>query len=318
MAEFSLIIPVYNAEKTIARCVDSVLDGCGVDLEVILVEDCAKDGSWAECQRLAEKYACVTALHNEQNRGVSHTRNRGLEAASGRYVLFCDSDDWVAPGYAAAFAAAAKAFDPDFVVCGYTNHDEKQNRRTDVYGWTDFEGVRRVPLQPELEKLHAANLLQQLWNKMLRLDIIRQHGIRFDESISIGEDTRFIYAYLAAAGTESVVEINRPLYHYMRDQDGSLMFRIGYESVEEPLKNKTMLYRLMGLPEEEIRQRIAGERTDQIRLYAYLIMHNMGMPMKERRRLIYGLDRGSGKRLFRENLILLWKEKIASWVRRSR
>ena len=315
MMRFSVIVPVYNAQNTLRRCVESILASGGNHVQVILVEDCSKDQSWALCQELAAQYDNVTVLRNETNRGVSYTRNRGLEAAKEDWLLFVDSDDWVAPEYVGAFRDAQEV-GAEFAICGFVNHDEVVAGRTDVYGWTDFEGAHQVPLRPQLEELHKANLLQQLWNKVFSRRIIAEHGIRFDETISIGEDTRFVLEYIRCGNVQKATLINRPLYHYMRDQAGSLMYRVGYESVEEPLKNLRAMYMLMDLPESEINGIIDRERIRLIENYAYLIMHNLGMPLRERRRLILALDDKTGKRLFRQNLILCWKEKISAFLKR--
>lgn len=314
MATFSVIVPVYNAAHTIERSVSSIAASGGEDVQIILIEDYGKDNSWEVCQRLAGKYQTVTCLRNEENRGVSYTRNRGLEHATGEYLLFVDSDDWVDEGFVKAFQQVI-AQGMQLAVCGYVNHDEKQNGRTDVFAWDDFKGEKRVPLRQELEKLYNARLLQQLWNKVFVTAVVREHGIRFDESISIGEDTRFILDYIRCSGIDEITLINEPLYHYMRDQDGSLMFRVGYESVEEPLKNLRRLYEIMGLPDAQLEKRLADDRQKQIESYAYLIMHNAGMAQKEKKRLILALDRQQGKRLYRRNQLLYMKEKIAQLLR---
>ena len=166
MATFSVIVPVYNAAHTLERCVDSIAASGGEDIQIILIEDCSKDDSWQVCQRLAEKYKTVLCLRNERNRGVSHTRNRGLDAATGEYLLFVDSDDWVDPAYVPAFRQVVADVGP-FAACGYINHDEMQNGRTDIFGWDGFEGSRTVILQQEIEGLYHDRLMQQLWNKVL-------------------------------------------------------------------------------------------------------------------------------------------------------
>ena len=314
MAVFSVIVPVYNAAHTIERCVSSIAASGGEDVQIILVEDCARDNSWEVCRQLAQRYSTVTCLRNEKNRGVSHTRNRGLDAATGDYLLFVDSDDWVDAGYVPAFRQAVER--GGFAVCGYVNHDEKQNGRTDIFAWKDFSGTRTVPLKPELEKLYGNRLLQQLWNKVFVTEIVREHGIRFDETISMGEDTRFVLDYLRCAGIREVTLINEALYHYMRDQEGSLMFRVGYESVEESLKNLRKLYELLGLPREELESRLAEDRRKQTELYAYLIMHNAGMAHPEKKRLILRLDPDRGRRLYRDNMVMLWKERVLKGMKK--
>lgn len=315
MMRFSVIVPVYNAQNTLRRCVESIIASGDADVQVVLVEDCSKDRSWELCRELAAQYGNVIALHNEVNRGVSYTRNRGLEAATGEYILFVDSDDWVAPEYVGTFQSVLED-GAEFAVCGFVNHDEAVSGRRDLYGWDDFSGTKKTPLRPQLEELHKANLLQQLWNKVFSRRIIAEHGIRFDEAISIGEDTRFVLDYIRCGNVQAGTLINVPLYHYMRDQAGSLMYRVGYESVEEPLKNLRALYALMGKPDEEIDMIIAQKRAEIQETYAYLIMHNLGMPLRERRRLILALDPEQGRKLYRSNLILYWKEKTSKILKR--
>ena len=312
MPLFSVIVPVYNAAKTVERCIKSLFASGGEDLQIILIEDSSKDDSWAVCQRLAAEYPTVTALHNERNSGVSFARNRGLDAATGTYLLFCDSDDYWDESYVATFRAIVEA-GHEFAICGYVNHDEVANGRTDIIG---FEKAETIPLRPNLKDIQDKTLLQQLWNKVFRADIVKEKGVRFDESISIGEDLRFILDYIRLGNVQEVTLIDKPLYHYMRDQAGSLMYRVGYESIEEPLKNMAALYRLMGLDETEIAKRIDDQRSKQIASYAYLIMHNMGMPMAERKRLILALDDVQGKALYKQNRTLYLKEKLLKLLKR--
>ena len=315
MATFSVIVPVYNAAQTIERCVDSIATSGGRDLQIILVEDCSRDDSWSVCNRLAQKYDTVLCLRNDRNRGVSYTRNRGLDAASGEYFLFVDSDDWVDPEYVSAFRRIAVA-GKQFAVCGYINHDEKHNGRTDVFAWEDFKDEKTILLKDEIEKLYEARLLQQLWNKVFNASVIREHNIRFDETINIGEDNRFILDYISFGGIKEITLINCPLYHYMRDQDGSLMFKVGLESVEEQLKNLRKMYQIMGLSGEELEARLAHDRQNEIERYAYLIMHNAEISRREKYRRILKLDAKRGQDLLRKNCTLFWKERIHIWLRR--
>lgn len=314
MATFSVIVPVYKAAKTVERCVDSLVASGGQDVQVILVEDCSPDDSWQVCQRLAQKYPNVVCHRNDRNRGVSYTRNQGLDLAEGQYLLFTDSDDWVDPAYVPTFRQVIEDGDT-FAICGYVNHDEKNTGRTDIFGWDEKEELTRVSLVPRLQSIYDGRLLQQLWNKVFVAELVRRYQVRFDESISIGEDTRFILDYIQRAGVDRVCLIDRPLYHYMRDQDGSLMFRVGYESVEEPLKNLRKLYEIQGIPDLE--QRLAADREKTVNNYAYLIMHNAGMPLKEKKRLILALDPQNGKQLYRTNRTIYIKERISRMLRRS-
>ena len=95
----SVIVPVYNAEQTLRKCVESLIFGLYRNIEVILVEDCSSDNSWALCQLLCEEFQSVRCVRNESNSGVSCTRNYGISLATGEYLCFVDSDDWVSGRY---------------------------------------------------------------------------------------------------------------------------------------------------------------------------------------------------------------------------
>lgn len=307
----SVVVPVYNAEKTIEKCVESIEVNSYKDVEIILVEDCSKDNSWEICKKLVEKYSNIKIVRNERNRGVSYTRNQGIKAATGEYTMFVDSDDWIAENYFSEFLHVLEGTSKSLVVCGFVNHDEIVNGTTDVFGWNDFEGVKKSSVKDVIKLLYEGNLLQQLWNKIFITTLIKEKKICFDESISIGEDTRFVLEYIRKCQIETIYLVNKPLYHYIRGQNGSLMYKVGYESVEEPLKNLRMLYQILGLEDNKIDRIIRDERQKQIELYAYLIFHNKGMDTQEKKRLILNLDEKQGASLYKKNRKLFYKERVA-------
>ncbi len=309
MVKFSVIVPVHNGEKTLRRCVESLASQAS---EIILIENGSKDKSRELCSSLAEEYPNVISLAENDIRGVSQARNAGLDAVTEDFILFCDCDDYVDPDYVEHFRNVLSQ-GADFAVCGYVNHDEVANGRTDVYGFSEEASVDLFPL---LEDIHGKCLLQQLWNKVFRAETVKKHNVRFDETISIGEDMRFVLDYLAVARPEKTTLIARPLYHYMRDQPGSLMYRMGTEKLEEAITNLNAMYRLMGVAEDVIEEKLSSEREHQKSLYAYLIMHNMGMPLLERRKLILKLDDAQGKKLWRRNFTLFIKEKISKILKK--
>lgn len=218
MPKISVIIPVYRAEKYLRRCVESILLGEERDLEVILVEDCSDDGSWELCQLLAEEYEQVICLRNDQNRGVSYTRNRGIDAASGTYVLFVDSDDWVSGSYVKTLIEIQEANPERLVVCNYHFIDESSQSRC-IFGVPETTVIN---IQ-NLYSMDGSMLLQQLWNKVFSLEQLRRTGIRFDESISMGEDYQFVLDVLEAADYQGCVAVAQPLYYYIRRDNQSLM-----------------------------------------------------------------------------------------------
>lgn len=310
MIKVSVIIPVYNAADTIERCVNSILQKRRDDVEVILVEDGSTDKSLAVCRILEEKNENIRCYSNSENRGVSYTRNKGLRHANGKYIMFVDSDDWVDSDYLDVFMDLADKTENFFGVCGYINHDEKKNACTEIFAWNNFEGIERQSLRVVLKQLYDDRLLQQLWNKIFIAEWIKKNEIFFDESISIGEDLRFILEYIRKCNITDIYMINRPLYHYMRDQKGALMYHVGYESIDEVLRNLRVIYKILGKTEEEINQIMIKERQQQLEIFAYLIFHNYGMKRTEKKRLILAIDEKQGKDLYKRNRNIFWKERI--------
>ena len=116
MPKLSVIVPVYNTEKYLRQCVDSILGQTLSELEIILVNDGSKDNSGVICDEYAAKYDQVTVIHKE-NGGVSSARRAGVAAAKGEYVAFVDSDDWIDPDMYAQMLASAREHDADAVLC---------------------------------------------------------------------------------------------------------------------------------------------------------------------------------------------------------
>ncbi len=217
----SVIIPVYNAEKTLRRCVESIVYGKLQDLEVILVEDHSKDDSWQLCCVLAEENACVRAVRNPKNCGVSYTRNHGLQEAQGEYALFVDSDDWVSGDFASTLLRVQIEHSDCLPLCGFMYVDMISWTRT-PYLWNKdeaFSVVERATFSEMANRLQ----IQNVWNKLFKMDIIRQRNLCFDESVQMGEDFQFVLDYIEKGEIQRCAAVNRPLYYYVRYHHQSLM-----------------------------------------------------------------------------------------------
>lgn len=274
MPKISVIVPVYKAEKYLRKCVESIIFGEEQDLEVILVEDCSPDGSWGLCQQLVQEYSQVHCLRNERNSGVSYTRNHGLDAASGQYVLFVDSDDWVSGRYAKRLIEMQEANPGKLVVCGYTFIDYAAHSRNEC-GISDVDMLQRE----DFFKLVDAVMMQQLWNKVFCLETIRKAGIRFDESISMGEDYQFVMDVVEAANIEGCVVVQEPLYYYIRRTASSLMSTWADEgNFERAMGWLKRMSKICGLPSPD------ADRVEQLRQsYIYSVGGDCGLSGRKRR-----------------------------------
>lgn len=307
----SVIVPVYNAEKTLRRCVESLVLGQERNMEVILSEDCSGDGSWTLCRELAEEYPNVRCIQNERNSGVSHTRNAGLDIARGEYILFVDSDDWVSARYSRDLLAAARENRNSLCICGQHFLDKVHGNRR-VYTWDDGPEAVSYPGKEDIFDLSDRFLIQQLWNKIFRRDIIEQNHIRFDEALSMGEDFQFVLDYLEAARIERFLVINEPLYYYIRWNNSSLMSKYGLLQNQKDAERIQQLHRLSGLEDTRKRdEKLAANRRN----FLYHISRNPNLTKAERLQAIERIMAdGKAAEHYRKQQMLSRKEKLAQSI----
>lgn len=303
----SVIVPVYNAEKTLRRCVESIVLGQERNIEVILVDDCSKDCSWELCRELAQEFPNITAVQNERNSGVSLTRNRGLEFAQGNYVLFVDSDDWVSERYARTLLYLAENYPSDLPICGQHFIDKVHNVKRD-YTWDENTGAVTVIPNSRFFELSDKFLLQQLWNKIFRRNVIEVSHIRFDEHQSMGEDFQFVLDYIEAAQIRECVTISEPLYYYIRWNENSLMSKFGLLQNTQEYQRVKQLYRISGINDPALRD----QYLNQIRLnYVYHLSRNAKLSRKEK---ISHIERimadGHSRQYYTQQKFLQMKERL--------
>lgn len=302
----SVIIPVYNAEKHLRRCVESIALGQERELEIILIEDCSKDDSWELCQELRAEFPNIVAVRNEHNSGVSFTRNQGLACAQGEYILFVDSDDWVSARFAKKLLEAARQYPDCLPICGLHFIDQIHGDRRD-YLWDD--GAPRIVEVPAsgLFDLSERFLLQQLWNKIFRRDLIEQHRVRFDESQSMGEDFQFVLDYLEASGCSRCAVLNEPLYYYIRWNTSSLMSTFGFVQNRQEYLRVEQLHRISGLTDPLRRDRML---RDVRKNYVYHISRNPNHSRQQKLDAIEAvMGDGKSRQHYRKQKVLCGKER---------
>ena len=207
----SIIVPVHNAEATLRRCVDSILNQDYRDFELILVNDGSRDGSGAICDAYAAQDPRVTAIH-KPNTGVSDTRNLAIGRARGTYLQFLDSDDWITPDATTLLVQTAQQHNCDLVI-------------SDFYRVVGNGSPARVistmtPCSPGEE--YAAHMMENpadfyygvLWNKLYRRSIVDRWHLRMDPEISWCEDFMFNLEYIRHAETFCALQI--PIYYYVK------------------------------------------------------------------------------------------------------
>ena len=207
--KISVIVPVYNAEKTLRRCVDSILAQTFEDFELILINDGSKDQSGDICDEYAAKDSRVKTIH-KTNGGVSSARNAGLNIARGEYVSFADSDDFVSSEWLFKFIDNIGEHDLCFqgIISIYKNGMSQLCTIGDICG---------TNLSKPIQNLTGGGILGLSQIKLFRHSIIREHRLRFIENIHWREDEIFVLQYMQFIN--SFIGINDGYYHYFVPSD---------------------------------------------------------------------------------------------------
>lgn len=209
--KLSVIIPCYNAERYLEKCLDSVLAQSETDFEVILVDDGSRDGTLALAKAYAARDARVHVLHQE-NAGVCAARNLGLDRARGEWVTFVDGDDLLAPDAFAVMLAAADG-ETDMVVCAHETFDEQG--RTQAFWpetrWPRLTGEKRRRAVA-LRLIEGDSVLNIMCNKLHRRALIEREGLRLLPGLTLAEDALFNLE--AALCGREIRYVNRVTYRY--------------------------------------------------------------------------------------------------------
>lgn len=204
----SIVIPIYNAEKKLERCVDSILSQSYSDFELILINDGSRDGSSLICERLAKKDVRIRYFSKE-NSGASDTRNFGIKKARGKYITFTDADDWVEPYWLSTMVESIT--DVDLVIQGFVKHEKDRIQE---------ESIKEAIVQENNYSMACAELLKTahmgyLWSMLFKTDIIKKNNILLYTKMSFHEDLDFILRYLLH--TRSFKTIKSCGYHYYQE-----------------------------------------------------------------------------------------------------
>ena len=212
----SIIVPIYNAEQYLRRCVDSILNQEYTDFELLLVNDGSTDASGDICEEYGDRDPRVIVIQKE-NTGVSDSRNRALDRAQGKYLQFLDSDDWITPDATRLFVRAAEEYGCDMVISDfYRVVGERLSTKGDI----EEEGVlTREEFAAHMMENPADFYYGVLWNKLYRRDIVEEHNLRMDTDINWCEDFMFNLEYIRYA--KVFYALHAPIYYYVK-RKGSL------------------------------------------------------------------------------------------------
>lgn len=212
--KFSIILPVYNVEKYLSACIDSILEQTYKDYEIILVDDGSKDSSGQICDEYGEKYECIKVIH-KPNGGQADARNVGLEAAHGDYICYVDSDDFLAHNRVLQLLAEKTIDSPDIIHYKFKEWFEKDGHVADCRFDYKVPTRGRTIADIYCDLIDKDAYYNSAWSKIIRRDLLIDNNIRFEKGI-VGEDNEWYYHVVMVA--ESLILIDEPLYVYRRRQ----------------------------------------------------------------------------------------------------
>lgn len=208
MPKISVIVPVYNSEKYLHRCIDSILSQTFTDFEVLLIDDGSTDSSGEICDEYAAKDSRVRVFHKE-NGGVSSARNMGLDNAYGEYSIHVDSDDWIEPNMLQDLYQKAYDTQADMVICDF--YEE----------YNDSKTIRHVNQRPSSNDSQTVlyELFQHLHgsccNKLIKRSCYNKYNIKFPNDLNMGEDLYVMVNLLKHP--IKVAYLQKAYYHYVKN-----------------------------------------------------------------------------------------------------
>lgn len=280
----SIVVPVYKSEKTLGKCLESLMAQTYQEIEIICVVDGSPDRCGEICDEYAQKDPRIKVIKRE-NGGVSSARNRGITEASGKFLMFVDSDDTVDAHYCEKMWKEQQKTGADLVICGfhhwYVGRDvEKQPENPGFYETDSFGD--------DFLKLYQNGFLNMPWNKLFRKELAG----RFDTTLSLGEDLLFNIDYLKKC--QSVAVLSDCLIHYIQEENGNtLSTKKREDKFEIALKVRDGVQSYYGrfAKDQQLHPVIAGKFVMEFLDDCEKLPFDGDMPRKEKLQMIRNLSK---------------------------
>ncbi len=214
MEKISIIVPVYKVEQFLEKCINSLLNQTYKNLEIILVDDGSPDNSGLICDKYAKKDKRIKVIHVE-NGGVSRARNIGIDNATGKYLTFVDSDDYIEIN---SYSKLLSHIDNKTELICYNYKYDNNGECSEAIVELKTGSISKSSLYNEIIK--EKSICGYPWNKLYRLDIIKKFNIKFDEDIKIMEDLIFNLKYLEVIS--NIKYVDDAIYYYVQRENSAL------------------------------------------------------------------------------------------------
>ncbi|MCW8091284.1 glycosyltransferase family 2 protein [Alteromonas sp. ASW11-130] len=237
----SIVVPIYNVENYIEECINSLLNQTFSDIEIILVDDQSKDKSGEIARTYSKKDSRITYIKRERNGGLSAARNTGLEVATGHWVTFVDSDDYVSEDcYEVCLEKQKEKPESNLIIfSAYYLHDADGSLEISQYSDTDTNGA---------DWFWRSNVIA--WNKIYRLEELTANGLLFAEGLK-HEDEEFWFKYTSIVELDPVV-VHRRLYYYRQRHNSITSSNTSYLDLPAVLASMKSFLLEKGLLEEKL------------------------------------------------------------------
>jgi len=223
--KITVVVPIYNAEHFLEKCLKSIVEQTYQNLEIILVNDGSTDKSLEICEKFKENDNRIIVI-NKENGGVSSARNKGIDSASGKYIIFIDADDYIEKEMFETLAYDLFTNKVDLSMCGFRTVDINGN----ILSVSNPMDEKYFDVKTFRRNLFSDKYYRNLiWNKLFKLEIIKEHNIRFNEDIHINENVLFMlefskYAFRYSYGNEI-------LYNFLDNQNGQMHAKFNLKKV---------------------------------------------------------------------------------------
>lgn len=268
----TVFVPVYNAEKYLSTCLDSIIAQTFIDYELLLINDASKDSSLSICQKYATSHQNIRIISLEQNTGVMNARCLALKEAKGEYLLSVDADDYIEPTRLEKMTEAVKKNNSDIVITGFTRVVDKSGKQTQVCD-SFLPGVYKDDKLQEFKQTYMTfdkekgnrRTSPAVWMKLIKVRLVEHYVELLPNSIKMGEDA--LLSYLAIFNASSITVLNDYSYYYriFPSQSSGAKYYIDY------FKNALSIYTFI---DEKTNGKVRGAVNENIvHVSSYAVMN---------------------------------------------